>query len=452
MLSFGAAPARTCQGIDRRAFLRVGGISLFGLSLPQLLAARAARAAAEGASPPGRDLNVILLWMGGGPSNIDTFDMKPEAPVEIRGEFSRIATNLPGLEVCEHLPRMAQQMDKVCLLRSVSHSESGDHVAACHYMLTGYPQRPDPTGQPAGAVIYPAYGSVVSREKGWKNSLPPYVILTPEAVPYTGAGYMGSAYNPLTVKADPNAADFSVQDVSIPSVVGPDRTARRRGMLAALDRWQRQNEAGVGALAERNQFYQQAYDLITSPAAKKAFNLEEEDAKLRDKYGRFRNGQAALLARRLIEAGVRFVSVETNWWDTHQDNFKDLKGSRLPDLDQFWSALLEDLHERGLLETTLVIWMGEFGRTPTVNGRGGRDHWAWANAICLSGAGINMGTVVGQTDRRCERPVGTTHSTHDFAATIYHLLGIDRTKEYVTPDGRPLLINYHGVPIAEALA
>ena len=442
MLSLG----KTSRGVSRRALLKVGGLSLFGLSLPQLLSAQ---------SPSGRGAkaqNVILLWMGGGPSNIDTFDMKPDAPAEIRGEFQSIDTNLPGLRICEHLPRMARQMDKVCLLRSVAHSESGDHVAACHYLLTGYPQRPDPTGQPVGSVIYPSYGSVVGRELGWNQSLPPYVVLTGEAAPYTGGGYLGSAFNPLTVKADPNAEKFAVEDVAIAASVGADRTSRRRSLLAQLDAWQQQADKSAGAIGERNHFYQQAYDLITSPAAKKAFNLAEEPDELRDRYGRHRYGQSALLARRLVEAGVRFVSVETNWWDTHQNNFRDLKESRLPNVDQWWSALLEDLAERGLLETTLVIWMGEFGRTPTVNGSAGRDHWAYTNAICLSGAGIKMGSIVGQTDRKCERVAGTPHSTHDFAATIYHLLGIDGTKEYLGPDGRPHLINYHGQPIAAALA
>jgi hypothetical protein len=396
-----------------------------------------------------RDINCIVLWMGGGPSNIDTFDMKPDAPVEYRGDFNSIATRLPGLRICEHLPRMAQSMDKVCLLRSVSHAESGDHVAATHYLLTGYSQRPDPSAQPANSVIYPCYGSVVSRELGWRQALPPYVVLTGELAPYNGAGYMGSAYNPLVVRSDPNNPAFAVEDVSIPTVVGADRTQRRRQMLEQLDAWRRHTD---GIPGERNEFYQQAYDLITSPAAIRAFRIDQEPAHVRDRYGRHRYGQAALLARRLIEAGVRFVSVETNWWDTHTNNFTDLRGSRLPNLDQWWSALLEDLDQRGLLDNTLVVWMGEFGRTPRVNGQAGRDHWAWSNAICLSGAGVQMGTVVGETDRRCERPAGTAHSTHDFAATIYHLLGIDGTKEYRGPDGRPHLINYHGRPIPGVLA
>jgi uncharacterized protein DUF1501 len=447
MFTLGNQQSRTCGGIDRRGFLRIGGLTTFGLSLPKLLAAESAQP-----SLARKDVNCILLWMGGGPSNVDTFDMKPDAPAEYRGDFKTIPSNLSGLSICEYLPQMAKVMDKVSLLRSVTHTESGDHVAAVHYMMTGYPQRPDPTGQPANSLIYPSYGSVVSREQGWQNGLPPYVVLTGKAAPYMGAGYIGSGFNPLTIKDDPNEQKFAVRDVSIPDVVGTERTSRRRAMLSELDQWQRLTDRKLGALVDRDRFYQQAYDLITSSAAKRAFQVDEEPAAVRDRYGRHRFGQAALVARRLIEAGVRFVSVETHWWDTHQNNFKDLKDSRLPNLDQFWSALLEDLDQRGLLATTLVIWMGEFGRTPKVNGQAGRDHWAPTNAICLSGAGIKHGTIVGQTDAHCAYPLGTSHSTHDFAATVYRLLGIDSTQEYLTPDGRPVLINYHGKPIHEVMS
>lgn len=445
MLNLGSQLGRTCAGVDRRSFLRIGGLSLFGLSLPRVLEAQS-RQPAESR----RDVNCILLWMGGGASNIDTFDMKPDAPAEYRGEFDPIQTNLTGVQVCEHLPLMSRQMDKLCLVKTLTHAESGDHVAATHYMLTGYPQRPDPNAQPANSVIYPSFGSVVSRQKGWRQSLPPYIVLTGKPGPYTGGGYMGSAYNPLTVRADPNTPEFAVGDVTIPNSIGGTRTQRRRHMLSELDSWRRTQDQ-TGIVGERNQFYQQAYDLITSPRAERAFRLDEEPASVRDRYGRHRYGQSALLARRLIEAGVRFVTVETSWWDTHQDNFKDLKGTRLPNLDQFWSALLEDLDQRGMLSNTLVIWAGEFGRTPRINQGAGRDHWAPSNVIALSGAGIRMGTTVGATDRLCQRPVGTTHSTHDFAATIFHVLGIDGTQEYRAQDGRPLLVNYHGRPIAEAL-
>jgi uncharacterized protein (DUF1501 family) len=445
MFDLGTQWARTCGGLSRRSFLRVGSLSLFGLSLPRVLEAQATQPAAKR-----RDVNCIVLWMGGGPSNLDTFDMKPDAPAEYRGEFKPIATNVTGLQVCEHLPRMARQMDKVCLLRSVTQDPPhSDHVAAVHYMMSGYPQRSDPSGQPVNSTIYPSYGSVVSRELGWRNALPPYVLLGSRG-PYLGGGYMGSAYDPLAVPGDPGDPAFTVRDVTISEAVGVERTQRRRRALQALDRWQAQTDAASGDLSDRNRFYQQAYDLITSPAARRAFQLSEEPAAVRERYGKA--GQKFLLARRLIEAGARFVTVPFGSWDTHQDNFKRLRNELLPPLDQAYAALLEDLSQRGLLADTLVIWMGDFGRTPKVNSAAGRDHWSWCSVIGLSGAGIKMGTVVGQTDRLCERPRGAVHNTHDFAATVYRILGIDGTKEYRAPDGRPHLINNNGTPIAEALA
>lgn len=448
MMNLGVRHDRTCEGISRRTCLSVGTAGLFGLSLPRVLAAQAEQTAA-----PRKHVNCIVLWMGGGPSNLDTFDMKPGTPVEYRGEFNPIATNVAGLEICEHLPQMARRMDKVCLLRSVTQEPAhSDHVAAIHYMMTGYPQRSDPSGQPINSTIYPSYGSVVGREFGWRNSLPPYVLLAGKGgVSYHGAGYMGAAHNPLSVSSDPNDPKFSVQDVSIADSIGVDRTERRREMLAAVDRFQAQTDRKTGEIGDRNRFYQQAYDLITSPAAKRAFQLDQEPAALRDRYGRTRDGQACLLARRLVESGVRFVTVPVGSWDTHQDNFKRLKGELLPPLDQCWSALLDDLSDRGLLSNTLVVWVGDFGRTPKVNGAAGRDHWSWCSVIGLSGAGINMGTVVGRTDKLCERPIDAVYNTHDFAATIYHILGIDGTKEYRAPDGRPHLINNNGRLIREAL-
>jgi uncharacterized protein (DUF1501 family) len=449
MLDIGSQQERTCNGLSRRACLRIGTAGLFGLSLPNVLAAREAQAVAER-----KDVNCIVLWMGGGPSNLDTFDMKPDAPAEYRGEFRPIASNVPGLEICEHLPHMSRHMDKVCMLRSVTQEPAhSDHVAAIHYMMTGYPQRSDPSGQPINSTIYPSFGSVVSRERGWRNNLPPYVLLSGKGgVSYHGAGYMGAAYNPLSVGSNPNDAKFNLQDASISEAVGVERTERRREMLAAVDRYQKANEGPTGDVADRNRFYQQAYDLITSPSAKRAFRLDDEPGPLRDRYGRTRDGQACLLARRLVEAGVRFVTVPVGSWDTHQDNFKRLKGELLPPLDLCWSALLDDLAERGMLSNTLVVWVGDFGRTPKVNGSAGRDHWSWCSVIGLSGCGIKMGTVVGRTDKLCERPTDAVYNTHDFAATIYHVLGIDGKQKYRAPDGRPHLVNNNGQLIREALA
>jgi uncharacterized protein (DUF1501 family) len=438
--------SRNCEGLTRRAWLQVGGLSLFGMTLPRLLQAEAAREPAAR-----KPTNFILLWTNGGLANIDTLDMKPDAPIEYRGEFQPIATNVPGLTVCEHLPLMSRQMDKVCQVRTIVHQGS-QHAEATHWMLTGYPQVPDVNGAPVGSTIYPCFGSVISKELGWTNSMPPYVQCASSEMAYSGGGYLGSSYNALMVRRNPNDKDFSVDDVSIPSQVGADRTQRRRRILDRLDAWQRQADRSAEAVFNRGEFYRQAYDLITSPVAKKAFDISAEPETLRDAYGRTREGQATLLARRLVEAGVRFVAVDFTGYDTHDKNFIRLKDPLLPTLDRAWSALLADLSERGMLSNTVVLCAGEFGRTARVNGAAGRDHWPFTNAIGFSGAGVRMGSVVGRTDSKCERVFGREHTTLDYAATIFRLMGIDDTQEYRTNDGRPVLINGGGHVIDEVLA
>ncbi|MCE9606001.1 MAG: DUF1501 domain-containing protein [Planctomycetia bacterium] len=438
-------PTQTCESLSRRSLLQVGSLGLFGLSLPKLLAAEQAQSRTAL-----RDVNFILLWTNGGMSNIDTLDMKPQAPVEYRGEFKTIATDLPGISVCEHLPLMSRQMSKVCQVRSIVHQGS-QHSEATHWMLTGYPQVPDVNGAPVGSTIYPCFGSVVTKELGWKNGMPPYVQCASESMMYSGGGYLGSAYNPLMVRRSPHEKDFTVDDVSIPSQVGNERTQRRRRILDRLDTWQRQIDRSAGAVADRGVFYRQAYDLITSPTAKRAFDLNAEPDALRDRYGRTREGQATLLARRLVESGVRFVAVDFSGYDTHAKNFTTLKDKLLPTLDRAWSALLADLSERGMLSNTVVLCAGEFGRTPRINAAAGRDHWSLSNTIGFSGAGIRMGEVVGATDAKCEQVVGRRHSTLDYAATIFRLMGIDDSQEYISNDGRPIQINNGGSAIAEAL-
>lgn len=435
--------SRNCEGTSRRSLLQVGSLGLFGMSLPKLLQAEQSQPALAR-----KDTNFILLWTSGGLSNIDTLDMKPDAPVEYRGEFKPIASNLPGLSICEHLPLMSQQMDKVCQVRTIVHGRT-QHSEATHWMLTGYPQVPDVNGAPVGSTIYPCFGSVVSKELGWKNGLPPYVQCAPNPMGYSGGGYLGSAYNPLMVKRNPQDKNFSVDDVSIPSQVGAERTERRRRILDRLDDWQRKIDKSPGVVADRGEFYRQAYDLITSPVAKQAFDLNAEPDSLRDRYGRTREGQATLLARRLVESGVRFVAVDFGGYDTHDKNFIRLKDPLLPTLDRAWSALLTDLSERGMLSNTVVLCAGEFGRTPRVNGAAGRDHWHLTNAIGFSGAGVRMGSIVGATDSKCERVVGKESSTLDYAATIFKLMGIDGTKEYISNDGRPIQINNGGRAIDE---
>lgn len=435
-----SSSTRRCDGVSRRAFLRAGSLPFFGLTLADVLSAEAAT--------PGQDkLSCILLWCDGGISTVDTFDMKPDAPLEYRGDFKPIATSVPGLTVCEHLPQVAQQMHRIGQLRTIVHSGS-QHAEACHFMLTGHPQIPDVNAQPVGSVIHPCYGSVVSEQLGWRNGLPPAVQLSAGRIKYHHAGYLGSAYDPLRISSDPNRDDFRVADVSIPESIGTVRTDRRRNMLKSLDRFQQLRDRNGGAVADRNEFYRQAYDLITSPSAKQAFRIDEESESLRDRYGRHREGQATLLARRLVESGVRFITVEFNGYDTHDKNFIELKDPLLPKLDRAYSALLDDLADRGLLETTLVICMGEFGRTPKVNGLAGRDHYPKVNSICFSGAGVKTeGHVHGRTSDKCEHVVGTENSTHDLAATIYALLGVDHTKVYRNIDNRPILVTDNGKPI-----
>ncbi|MBI1312817.1 DUF1501 domain-containing protein [bacterium] len=437
--------SRCCDGLDRRTFLQMGSLPFFGLSLSRALAA------AE-KSPAKDDLSCILLWCAGGISTVDTFDLKPNAPIEYRGEFQPISTSVPGLTVCEHLPQVARQMHRVGQIRTIVHS-GGQHAEANHFMLTGHPQVPDVNAQPVGSVVHPCFGSVVSEQLGWRNSLPPFVQLSGGDIHYHHAGFLGSALDPLRVKADPNAAGFQVEDVGVPESIGTTRLDRRRRMLSQLDEFQRVRERSAGDVAARNEFYDQAFGLITSPAAKKAFEISEEPDALRDRYGRCREGQSTLLARRLVEAGVRFVTVNFGGYDTHDKNFIELKDPLLPKLDAAYSTLLEDLSERGMLERTLVICMGEFGRTPKVNAQTGRDHYPKVNSICVSGPGVRMdGHVHGRTSDKCEHVVGTENSTHDLAATIYSVLGVDYDKVYRNIDNRPILTTDNGKPIRGILA
>jgi hypothetical protein len=441
---------RYCDGIRRRDLLQIGALSALGLTLPDWLRMQAAQADLSPGPSPGRgggarkpgEVACILLWMEGGPSHIDTFDPKPQAPQEIRGEFGVIPTKLKGIYLSEHLPKLAAQMEQFSILRSVT-SPDGSHETATHYLLTGYPGNP--------AVSYPSYGSVIARERGYKNALPPYTFLGGLPFGYGGAGYMGAVYNPFTVGGDPGSKDFSVRDVTPPAGVVPARIDRRRAMLAALDSFQREVETEPKVIQAMDRFYERAYNLITSPIAKKAFDLGQEPDKLRDEYGRHRFGQSCLLARRLVEAGVQFVTINMTGWDTHENNFQSLKKSRLPELDQGYAALLKDLHDRGMLDHTLVVWMGEFGRTPKVNASAGRDHWPQAMSVCMGGGGVKTGIVVGESNERAEVPKERPIRVEDVAATIYQALGVDFRKEYESPQNRPLKINYDGEPIRELL-
>jgi uncharacterized protein (DUF1501 family) len=438
-----------CDGIARRDFLRLGTAGAFGLglTLPEILA-RQARAADSGRAP--RDVSLIFLFLHGGLSTIDTFDLKPDAPAEFRGEFKPIATKVAGIQIGEHLPKLAQQMNKLALIRSFRHHNS-DHGPADHYVLTGYfPQAGfNPSLNPNNQR--PAHGAIIARKLGPRGSVPPYVCL-PKMHPSTGSAYLGASAAPFVIDADPNAPDFAVPDVVPPPALAASRLEERKKLLAQMDRFQKSVEARANASAQTvSVFQQKAFDLMTSPEAKKAFDIHAERDALRDAYGRNTLGQSCLMARRLVEAGVRCVTIDHSNWDTHNANFATLKRQLLPWLDGGLSMLLRDLSERGLLDTTLVIVTGEFGRTPRINKDAGRDHWGPAFTVALAGGGIKGGRVVGKTDARAERPATDPHGPEDLAATICHRMGIDPKEEFHTPDGRPVAIVNNGRVIDDLL-
>ncbi len=440
MLSFLQGSSRACDGVSRREFLRVGGLGVAGVTLADLLRAESLAAA------PRKARSVILLWMQGGPSHIDTLDPKPEAPAEIRGEFGVISTSLPGVQICEHMPLLARNLDKLSIVRS-GYCYNAGHGIADAYMLSGWRFSP--------ATVYPSMGSVLARELSANPGVPPYMQLGGSVDQKSGgglAGYLGNEHNPFVMTSDPNSDQFRVDGITLPGGLTAARFARRRKMLDQFDRWQERVEAQVSDSRAMDRFYEKAFGIVTSPQAKRAFDLTHEDPKLRDRYGRNTFGQSCLLARRLVEAGVRFVTVAYGGWDTHQQNFTSLKGHLLPRLDAGYATLLADLHDRGLLDETIVFWMGDFGRTPKINSAAGRDHWAGSTVFGIGGGGIKMGEVVGKSDRYAEQPATRMVQVEDLVATIYSRLGITLDHHYVAPDGRPFPVNPGGRVLEEMLA
>lgn len=436
---FGSYIDRTCEGLTRREMLRVGMVGFLGLGLTEFLALKAGADAPKSPRSKGadRDVSVILLWMAGGPSHVDTFDPKPNAPMTIRGPFEAIKTNVPGILISEHLPRLAKVANKFSIIRSLTHGD-GAHERAQHYLQTGY--LPIPT------MEFPSYGAVLARERGIQNSLPPYVTLVGRDGEGYGAGYLGSSYSPFFA-GNPNDSNYRVPDLPLPQGVTRQRLDRRRALLQTLDTLARNNDA----VKSMDTFFNHAYNLVTSTGSQQAFEIGQEPAQIRDMYGRNPFGQACLLARRLVAAGVRFVTITQGGWDTHENNFPALQNSLLPTIDQGMSALLTDLAQRGMLDTTLVLWMGEFGRTPEINKNAnpGRDHWPNAMSVVLAGGGTRGGMVIGETDERAMSPKERPVHVEDLAATLYHALGIDPEKEYVTPSGRPVRLANDGRVIRE---
>jgi hypothetical protein len=441
MLNVMLGSNRSCDGIRRRDVLRIGSLAALGLTLPRFLELRAT----AGQAGAGNDTSCVLLWLQGGISHIDSFDPKPAAPSEVRGEFGAISTAVPGIMVCDPLPRLAAHQEKYSILRSLN-PRNGSHGVADAYMLSGHPFNP--------SLTYPAYGAVIARERGDRRSMPPYVQLGTAIDQRFGggvAGFLGDQYNPFVLPGDASRPGFSVRDIVLPGGVDAKRFEHRMKALHAVDTWQRTLEGATGAapLEAAGTFYQKAYRLVTAPHAKKAFDIHREDPRLLDRYGRNSLGQGCLLARRMIEAGVRFVTVTDGGWDTHQNNFRAMKDRLLPRLDGALSSLLQDLSDRGMLETTLVVVLSDFGRTPKVNPSAGRDHWSTAGIALFAGGGTRSAVLVGQTNGLAEEPTESPYYTEDVAATMYHCLGIPLETTHHTPDGRPVQVNYEGRVIRE---
>lgn len=442
-----------CDGLTRRDFLHVGAIFPLGLTLAGYHRLRAEQRATD------QDVNCIMLFLVGGPSHIDTFDPKPNAPAEVRGPFRPIPTKVPGMQITEIFPQVAQHTDKFSLIRSVYHTATAVHDTGHQMMQTGRLFQ--------GGIEYPHVGSVVSYLKGQRGEVPPYVLL-PKPIGRTGgnlphghtAGYLGRNHDPFILNADPNAPNFKVPDLLPPDHISTVRAERRQRLRAAVDAAVASFEKDAQA-KQLDENFQLAYRLMSSPKAREAFALDKEPASVRDRYGRTRFGQSCLMARRLIEAGVRFVTVnmfETVFdeitWDIHGSKpFTDIEEmSKLvaPNFDQAFSALLEDLHQRGLLKNTVVTAVGEFGRTPKINPAGGRDHHPGVWTVLIGGGPIQGGRIVGESDDLGYIPKSRPVSPGEYAATLFKALGLDPHKELPGPQGRPIpLADFSLQPVNE---
>lgn len=415
---------RVGRGDSRRSFLKAGALAFGGLNLPHLLASSARR-----------EMGAIVLFQNGGASQLDSFDPKPDAPADIRGSFGTIRSSLPGVHVSALIPETAKRMHKFSVIRSM-YSDIAIHERARQYIFSGTKPRND--------MAHPSFGAVVSREFGGKEGVPPFVAI-PGSDVSAEAGFLGPVFDPF-VSGNPNTKTFSVKDLTLPGGVLLDEARSRAALLGALDAEFRRVERS-SLLDSMDEFYQKAFELISSPAAKKAFDIGAEPDKLRDAYGRTTVGQGALLARRLIESGVRLATVFHGGYDTHVNHEPSTK-PLMADFDRAFSALLDDLEERGRLETTLVLVIGDFGRTPKVNFSGGRDHWPRAFSVALAGGGIQGGRVIGRTDSVAGEPTERPVSVEDLGATVYKVLGIDTQKTYFA-NNRPVAINKEGKPIGE---
>ena len=432
-----------CENFHRRDFLRVGMLSMLGLSMSQYfaLADQAKKTQLTGRTTGTAD-SAILIWLGGGPSHIDTFDPKPDAPLEIRGNFTAVNTNVSGIQLAQHLSKTARVMDKLCAVRSVT-SPTAAHEIGTHYMLTGF--------LPLPGFAVPSYGAVTSHLLGPRSALPPYISIQ-QPGSEMGAGFLGASLNPFCPGGDPANPNFQVRDLNPPSNMSQDKLDRRRSLRTVVDNAFRQHEKGSDTARAVDSFYSRAYTLLSSTEARAAFDLKQEKPELREAYGQHNFGQSLLLSRRLVEAGVRFSTVSLGGWDNHSNIFHALGDGHLPMFDNSFATFINDMSQRGLLERTLVVVMGEFGRTPIINRDGGRDHYSRVFSLLLAGGGIKGGTVVGASDSRGMEPATDPVKPEDLAATIYHALGIDYTQSIASPEGVRITLARGGNHIRKAFA
>ncbi len=438
---------RNCDGVLRRDFIQLGLRGALGLGLCDLLRLKAGATEQSAAARPGKNINCIMIWLDGGPSHFETFDPKPDAPADIRGVFGTVPTSVPGVHFSEPVTKLAGVFDKYTVVRSICHKDP-NHGGGNHYMVTGAPT-PVPVGCGAFVTFHPSMGSMVSYDRGVRSGLPAYMAM-PGNTRSGGPNFLGGQHAPFIISGGPNSDSFRVHDVVLPGDLAEGRVKSRRDLRAALDRMKRcTDKAAEDPAVEFDRFYEQGFDLVSSAKAQEAFDIQREDPKVRERYGRNDMGQRFLLARRLVEVGVSWVTVNWGGWDHHGGIADAYKGDQLKTLDQGVSALLTDLHERGLLDTTLVLLLGEFGRTPKINPGGGRDHWPFAMSVLMAGAGIPGGQIVGATDAKGYYASENVYRPEDFASSIYTKMGIDPHQVLDTPAGRPVHLVNNGRLIKE---
>ena len=437
---------RNCAGVARRDFIQLGVGGVLGLGMGDLVRLRADAARAVGKASP-NDVNCILVWLDGGPTHYETFDPKPDAPSGVRGEFKPIPTTVPGVSFCETMPKLAKTLNRMAIIRSICHKDP-NHGGGNHYMMTGAPT-PVPVNCGSSVSFHPSFGSTVSHLRGIRDGLPAYATL-PRKSRSAGPHFLGGQHAPFVIDGDPNRKGYRVRDVVLPRSISEGRADTRLKLRRSLDRMLRIADAAAADPAvEFDSFYQQGIDLISSPKAQAAFDVEQEPAAVRDRYGRNDFGQRLLLARRLAGVGVSFVTVYNGGWDHHTNIFKQPFRKKVDLVDTGMAALINDLHDRGQLDSTLVLLLGEFGRTPKINKDVGRDHWPHAMSVLVAGAGVPPGQVIGSTDVKGYYASDRIYSPEDFACSLYTKMGIDPHKILYTNTGRPLPIVNGGTPIKE---